>query len=100
MSVTAIMGPQCSASLRSTWGHTMSWLALCGFVPASLHSVLMARNIAKHLANPQVMTVVPCIWAAHIMAFIAHEDVMQQQRILGFRTAPRKANLANAIIQP
>ena len=54
---------------------------------------VLARNISGHLANPQVMmTVVP--WAAAHVAF-AHEEV--QQRILGFRRAPWKGNLANAI---
>ena len=81
MSVPA-MAPHCSAQ------HLGAYYAIAGPVCHRLCSMrsVLARNIAGHLANPQVMmTMVP--WAAHV-AF-AHEEV--QQRILGFRGGPGRA---------
>ena len=80
--------PHCSAQYLGAYYAVAGPLChrLC-----SMRSVL-ARNMAGHLAHPQlVMTIVP--WAAHVAW--AHEDAGQM--IMDFRRAPWKGNLANAI---
>ena len=88
LSVPAL-APHCSAQ------HLGAYYAIAGPLCHRLCEMrsVLARNIAGHLANPQVvMTMVP--WAAHV-AF-AHEEV--QQKILSFRRPrPWKGSLANDI---